>query len=173
MTQHGAGEQLVVLAAAGATQITCFSGVTVPVLLRTEWYATALATALGLTPSPDLQPDGGVLPQCVFFIHEYALRTVVGNNRLMEDQVLHLLFHAPSIRIVPASAGGAAAVGLDYALVQYEHEPPLVYLANWALVSDAATVERAVLVFQRMHAVALDNERSRDLLMEYVAVYDR
>lgn len=172
MTQHGAGEQLVVLAAAGATQITCFSGVTVPVLLRTEGYTKALAAALGLSPAPELQRDG-VLPRCVFFIHEYALRTVVGNNRLMEDQVLHLLFHAPSIRVVPASAGGAAAVGLDYALIQYEHEPPLVYLANWVLASDAATVERAVLVFQRMHAVALDNERSRDLLMDYVAVYDR
>jgi hypothetical protein len=172
MTQHGAGEQLVVLAAAGATRITCFSGVSIPVLLRTECYSKALADALGLTPSPDLQRDGE-LPQCVFFIHEYALRTVVGNNRLMEDQILHLLFHAPSIRIVPVSAGGAAAIGLDYALIQYEHEPPLVYLANWVLVSDAATVERAVTVFQRMHAVALDNERSRDLLMDYVAVYDR
>lgn len=172
MTQHGAGEQLVVLAAAGATRITCFSGVTIPVLLRTEGYAKALVSALGLAPSPELKCDGE-LPQCVFFIHEYALRTVVGGNRLMEDQVLHLLFHAPSIRIVPASAGGAAAVGLDYALIQYEHEPPLVYLANWVLVSDAAAVERAVLVFQHMHAVALDNERSRDLLMKYVAVYDR
>ncbi|WP_434448720.1 Scr1 family TA system antitoxin-like transcriptional regulator [Lentzea sp. E54] len=172
MTQHGAGEQLVVLAAAGATRITCFSGVTIPVLLRTEAYAKALASALGFAPTPELKRDGE-LPQCVFFIHEYALRTAVGGNRLMEDQVLHLLFHAPSIRIVPASAGGAAAVGLDYALVQYEHEPPLVYLANWVLVSDAVAVERAVLVFQHMHAVALDNERSRDLLMKYVAVYDR
>ncbi|GAA3653089.1 hypothetical protein C8D88_11645 [Lentzea atacamensis] len=172
MTQHGADEQLVVLAAAGATQIICFSGVTIPVLLRTECYSKALAAALGLTPSPELHRDGE-LPPCMFFIHEYALRTVVGNNRLMEDQVLHLLFHAPSIRIVPASAGGAAAIGLDYALIQYEHEPPLVYLANWALVTDAATVERAVLVFQRMHAIALDNEKSRDLLMDYVAVYDR
>ena len=114
-----------------------------------------------------------MLPPCVFFIHEYALKTVVGGNRLMEDQVLHLLFHAPSIRIVPASAGGAGAIGLDYALIHYEHEPPLVYLANWTLVSDAATVERAVAIFQRLHAVALDNERSRDLLMDYVAVYDR
>lgn len=161
-----------VLAAAGATQITCFSGVTVPVLLRTECYAKALASALGFAPTPELQRDG-VLPQCVFFIHEYALRTVVGGNRLMEDQILHLLFHARSIRVVPASAGGAAAVGLDYALIQYEHEPPLVYLANWTLASDAATVERAVAIFQRMHAVALDNEKSRDVLMEYVAVYDR
>lgn len=172
MTQHGAGEQYVVLAAAGATRITCFSGVTIPVLLRTESYAKALATALGLSPAPELQQDG-VLPQCVFFIHEYALKTVVGGNRLMEDQVLHLLFHALSIRIVPASAGAAGAIGLDYALIHYEHEPPLVYLANWALVSDAATVERAVAIFQRLHAVALDNERSRDLLMDYVAVYDR
>ncbi|HUQ59550.1 Scr1 family TA system antitoxin-like transcriptional regulator [Lentzea sp.] len=172
MTQHGAGEQLVVLAAAGATRITCFSGVTIPVLLRTECYEKALAEALGFAPAPELQSDG-VLPQCVFFIHEYALRTAVGNNRLMEDQVLHLLFHAPSIRVVPESAGGAAAVGLDYALIQYEHEPPLVYLANWMLASDLETVERAVAVFRRMHAVALDNERSRDLLMEYVAVYDR
>lgn len=172
MTQHGADEQYVVLATAGATRIICFSGVTIPVLLRTECYAKALADALGVSPAPELLQDG-VLPPCVFFIHEYALRTVVGNNRLMEDQILHLLFHAPSIRIVPASAGGAAAIGVDYALIHYEHEPPLVYLANWALVSDAATVERAVLIFQRLHAVALDNERSRDLLMDYVAVYDR
>ncbi|MCG8926838.1 Scr1 family TA system antitoxin-like transcriptional regulator [Lentzea sp. CC55] len=172
MTQHGAGEQLVVLAAAGATSITCFSGVTIPVLLRTECYAKALTRALGFAPTPELRQDE-VPPRCVFFIHEYALQTVVGGNRLMEDQVLHLLFHAPSIRVVPASAGGAAAVGLDYALIQYEHEPPLVYLANWTLASDAATVERAVHIFQRMHVVALDNERSRDVLMQYVAVYDR
>ncbi|MEU7480317.1 Scr1 family TA system antitoxin-like transcriptional regulator [Lentzea sp. NPDC042327] len=172
MTQHGAGEQYVVLAAAGATRITCFSGVTIPVLLRTECYSKALTAALGLAPTPELLRDG-VLPHCVFFIHEYALRTVVGGNRLMEDQVLHLLFHAPSIRVVPASAGGAAAIGTDVALIQYAHEPPLVYLANWVTASDTATVERCVCAFRRLHDVALDNERSRDLLMEYVAVYDR
>lgn len=172
MTQHGAGEQLVVLAAAGATRITCFSGVTIPVLLRTECYSKALTAAQGIAPTPELLCDG-VLPHCVFFIHEYALRTVVGGNRLMEDQVLHLLFHAPSIRVVPASAGGAAAIGTDVALIQYAHEPPLVYLANWIVASDTETVERCVHAFRRLHDVAFDNERSRDVLMEYVAVYDR
>lgn len=171
MTTHGA-EQFLVLAEAGATKITCFSGVTIPVLLRTEEYAAALAHQLGLAPAPELDRRS-VLAKCDFFIHEYALRTKVGDMRLMEEQMLHLLFRADVIRVVPADAGGAAAFGLDYTLIQYAHDPPVVYLANFVLTTNRETVERAQLIFDRLPALALGNEESREMLMHYLAEYDR
>ncbi|GLZ33956.1 hypothetical protein Lesp02_61440 [Lentzea sp. NBRC 105346] len=171
MTTHGA-DQFLVLAEAGAVRITCFSGVTIPVLLRTEEYAAALAHQLGLAPAPELDRRT-VVAKCDFFIHEYALRTRVGDDRLMEEQMLHLLFRADVIRVVPASAGGSAAFGLDYTMIQYLHDPPVVYLANFVLATDAETVQRAQLIFDRLHGLALHNEGSREMLMNYLAEYDR
>ncbi|TWP45802.1 hypothetical protein FKR81_38165 [Lentzea tibetensis] len=171
MTTHGA-EQYLVLAEAGATKISCFSGVTIPVLLRTEEYAAALAHQLGLAPAPELDRRN-VLAKCDFFIHEYALRTRVGDDRLMEEQMLHLLFRADVIRVVPADAGGAAAFGLDYTMIQYAHDPPVLYLANVVLATDQETVERALMIFERLRDIALDNEDSREMLMSYLAEYDR
>lgn len=180
------------LAEASALAITSFDLATIPGLLQTEDYARALLRQLGLTPQDEimpavrarigrqamLRPYSG--PYCTFFVHEHALRMKVGADRVMEDQLLRLIFQATSprcvIRIVPSSVGGAGALSANSKLIEYADEAPLVYTETdltRTFATQSQAIARSRLIFDRLGQLALPRQESRTLLMDYLAEYDR
>ncbi|PRY36110.1 helix-turn-helix domain-containing protein [Umezawaea tangerina] len=180
------------LAEAAAESITSFDLATIPGLLQTEDYARALLDQLGLTPPDEvgpavrarvarqamLRPYSG--PFCTFFIHENALRMKIGGDRVMEDQLLRLIFQATSprcvIRIVPASVGGAGALSAGCKLIEYPDSVPLVYTETEmtrSFSTEPQAIARSQLIFERLDQLAIMRQPSRTLMMEYMAEYDR
>ncbi|MGW6445298.1 helix-turn-helix domain-containing protein [Lentzea sp. NPDC055074] len=108
-------------------------------------------------------------PECVFFVHELALRMKLGDARIREDQYLRLLFNTHILRIVPADI---CAFRSPVTLYEFGKASPVVYSESetaqvWA--QDSVAVARARRLFQRLDAVALDAEQSKRMLAEYVS----
>ncbi|MEU7476008.1 helix-turn-helix transcriptional regulator [Lentzea sp. NPDC042327] len=171
----------VAMAEAMATAITTYDLLTVPGLLQTEAYSEHLYRATGIATEQQIaglvqvrQDRQTVLrrhdrPTCMFYIHELALKQQVGDDQVMEDQYLQLLFNAQLIRIVPEEVLANSA-GLW--LFEFEKATPLAYnetdLAQ-LFVQDPAAIARTRLTFHRLGKVALDAEQSRSKLAEYVS----
>ncbi len=110
-------------------------------------------------------------PECLFYVHELALQFRLGDAQLMEDQYLRLLFNTHILRVVPANVRSAAFQS-KCTLYQFEKADPIVFSeTNTAQVfaQDSAAVERGKRLFERLDAVALDEEQSRSKLAEYVS----
>jgi len=121
-----------------ATDIVDVQWAVLPKLLHTEGYAQALlgreagtsdavrarlARQAVFTRSPP--------PRTVFFVHEPALRALIGGVDVMCDQVHHLLKmsirRSLELRIIPSSAGHAGQVG-SFTLMESGEFGPVVYL---------------------------------------------
>lgn len=166
-----------------ATKITSFDIMTVHGLIQTERYAHELFVETALE-APHLvekfvrfrmerqaimrRPES---PECLFFVHELALQTQVGGAQVMEDQYLQLLFNAHRLRIVPAKFR-ALAVQSKCTLYEFEKLPPIAYtetdLAK-VFVQDSAAITWSRKLFDRLDAVALNEEQSKGMLAEYVS----
>jgi transcriptional regulator with XRE-family HTH domain len=108
-------------------------------------------------------------PTCLFYIHEHALQTQVGDAAIMEDQYARLLFSAHLIRIIPV---GAPVVATNCTLWEYEKSMPVAFIEGDLVnvfVQDPGAIVRARLLFDRLAEVALDEEQSRSKLAEYVS----
>jgi hypothetical protein len=107
-------------------------------------------------------------PTCLFYVHEHVLQTRVGDDRIMEEQYLKLLFNARIVRIVPA---GAPVIASNCTLWEYEKAKPVAFSENSlakVFVQDPAAIVRTRLLFDRLAEVALDEEQSRSKLAEYI-----
>src|SRR5688500_6836318 len=104
------------MAEAQAKKITCYDVLSVPGLVQTPEYAQELLGSGRKTPE---QVEKGLKwrmerqailkrvqnrPECRFYVHELALQLRVGDERIMEEQYLRLLFNTHILRIVPMSA---------------------------------------------------------------------
>ncbi len=163
------------------TQMHSFEPVYIPGMLQTANYARALFQAGGR-----IEPDrmdylvearnarSGVFdkpkpPQCMFFVHEHALRSPVGGPRVMNEQLLHLLFlggrRECAIRVVPASAGADGMVCGSFLIFGYKEDPPLVFLEH-ATTSEFLENDYEVTnyrsILNRVASVALDGAQSRE-----------
>jgi hypothetical protein len=165
-----------------AKKIFAYEILAIPGLLQTEAYARALFVEAGKVP---LDVEKGVKlrmerqsiwqrpyrPECVFYVHELALQMRVGDAKVMEDQYLRLLFNAHILRVVPANVRG---ITFDSKCTQFEFAkaPPVAYAETglakvWAQDSPAIAWSRSL--FERLDAVALDEEQSKNRLAEYVS----
>jgi transcriptional regulator with XRE-family HTH domain len=166
-----------------AKKIIAYDVMTVTGLLQTEAYAhelfveTGLETPENIKKGVELRMERQAVmrkpnrPECVFYLHELALRMTIGSAQLMEDQYLRLLFNTHVLRIVPASARTAALLS-KCTLYEFEKALPVVVTpTDTAMVfaQDSAAVERTRRIFERLDAVALDEEQSRRKLAEYVS----
>ncbi|WP_394613462.1 helix-turn-helix domain-containing protein [Lentzea sp. JNUCC 0626] len=164
-----------------ATKITSLDIMTVHGLLQTRGYAQELFVDGQIEAPEDIErfvqarmerqtimrrPNR---PECVFYLHELALRMPFGNAVLWEDQYLHLLFNTHILRIVPASV---SAFRSACTLYEFGKASPVVYsetdTAN-VYAQDSVAVARTRRLFQRLDAVALDAEQSKRKLAEYVS----
>lgn len=159
----------------------------VPSMLQTENYAATLIGCEGLHPKDAKYRINARMDrqeqlerrQFGFFIHEQALRLPVGNDRLMNEQMLKLVLVAEhpwiSVRIVPTSAGAGSWLGSEFVLFHYADARPLVYLENGPLGLFLEDHEYVVTHRKRLAAisdVALDRGQSRELLATMASEFD-
>ncbi|MCX2954953.1 helix-turn-helix domain-containing protein [Lentzea sp. NEAU-D7] len=169
------------MAESTATSMFNYDTLTVPGLVQTERYADALYRAAGVAVQDRIpalvqarMDRQAVLrrhdrPDCLFYIHELALRQQVGDAQVMEDQYLQLLFNAHIIRVVSADVLVNSA---GVRLWEYEKAMPIAYTETdltQVFVQDRGAIARTRLIFDRLAAVALDEEQSRRKLAEYVS----
>jgi transcriptional regulator with XRE-family HTH domain len=174
-----------------ASAIQSFECSYIPGLLQTEDYTRALITDAGLVPREVIEPRVGMRkdrqallrgyrpPQTVFFIHENALRLPVGNDAVMNDQLLHLVFASSrphiSLRVVPTKAGARGAARA-FVLLGYSKAKPLVYLEHDAaslFLDGSRYVDSYRDNMSRLASAALDEDESRRWLAELANEHDR
>ncbi|SDJ56248.1 Helix-turn-helix domain-containing protein [Lentzea albidocapillata subsp. violacea] len=168
------------MAESTAIMITSYDPQAVPGLSQTPEYADSLYRMGGYIVEERIptvvkfRMDRQVIlnrhdrPTCLFYIHEHALQTQVGDAQTMEDQYAKLLFGAPTIRIVPATA---KLVATSCVLWEYEKAMPVAFTSTdlaKVFVQDPGAIARTRLLFDRLAEVALDEEQSRKVLADYV-----
>ncbi|MEU7479602.1 helix-turn-helix transcriptional regulator [Lentzea sp. NPDC042327] len=166
-----------------ATKITSYEPMMPPGLFQTRRYAQALLEEGGIEEPEDVRrylearmERQSLLrrhdrPECVFYVHELALQVRLGDDQLMEDQYLHLMFNTHLVRLVPAHVR-AAAPQSKCTLYEFDKAPPIVFSETdmaQVFAQEAGAVQRARRLFRRLEAVALDAEQSKTRLAEYVS----
>jgi hypothetical protein len=168
------------MAESTAKTIRSYDTRAVPGLLQTRDYADGIYRLTGFVTEdriPTLvqfRTDRQAIlrrhnrPVCMFYVHEHALQLQVGDQKVMEDQYLRLMFNTHILRIVPAEAAVASS---GCVLWEYEKSNPVAFtetdLAK-VFVQDPSAIVRTRLLFDRLAEVALDEEQSRSKLAEYV-----
>jgi transcriptional regulator with XRE-family HTH domain len=173
----------IAMAESMATKITAYDVLTVHGLMQTKPYARALLTETGRNAEEEIEEfvqlrmerqsiwRRSYPPECIFYVHELALQMRLGTAQVMEDQYLRLLFNTHILRIVPAEAR-TAALHSKCTLFEFDKASPVAYtesdLAN-VFAQDGDVIARSRKLFERLDAVALDEEQSRIKLAEYVS----
>lgn len=173
-----------------AISIWNYESMILPGLLQTSNYAQALilrsanlgAGAVDLRVRARMSRQSMLhrqnAPECVFYIHEAALRTLVGSHRVMEDQLMHLVlltnWRKIVIRVVPFSAHGASWLRGQFMIMDYQKFRSVVYVEqeiSSLFLDDPAPVATYRLMVERLDEVALDGEQSQALLAELAGNY--
>jgi len=171
-------------AEAQAKKITCYDVLSVPGLIQTREYADALLSTGRKTPA-DVQKSlrwrmdrQAILsrvqnrPECRFYVHELALQLEVGDERIMEEQYLRMLFNTHILRIVPMSAGPGPIRMSPRMLFHFEKLIPVAYsetdLGN-VFAHEGAAIADSREFFKWLDALALDEGQSHSLLANYVS----
>ncbi len=167
-----------------ALTVAAYEPLTIPSLAQTEEYARALGgdeavVEARLSRQDVLRRPGG--PEVVLYVHEAALRLVVGGRQVMREQMLRLTaMHGRERtrpRLVPFSAVADAALRGPAGLLTFAAPVrPVVYVET-----DAATVfhddPRVVALckakMRQVERVALSVEQSREVFARWAEVYDR
>ncbi|HEX6341776.1 helix-turn-helix transcriptional regulator [Umezawaea sp.] len=175
-----------------ALTLTSYDTMVVPGLLQSVAYAKALLETTGANGFDDVD-DLMVArldrqehlraredSRSTFYLHEAALRLVVGGPRTMHDQMMRLAFMCEwphlTLRVVPFTAPGHPALRYSSALMTFpRHAKPLVYAE-----SDLTTVfleeERAIAFYEEkqsvLDALALSAEQSHAVFRHWANVYD-
>lgn len=174
-----------------AAASTSYEPQVIPGLLQTEGYIRALTAERW----PDWNIDLAVRirtdrqeimhrwspAQFTFFIHEHALRLVVGDPVVMHEQLIALVLldalpHI-TIRVLPASTGLHSLFGGAFRLLEYTQHPPLVYLDGYAgaglFLEDQDYVDSYRQLIPTMADVALNGGQSREFFADLANEYDR
>ncbi|MGW4212289.1 helix-turn-helix domain-containing protein [Lentzea sp. NPDC004789] len=171
-------------AEAQAKKITCYDVLSVPGLIQTREYAEALLSTGRKTPadvdkSLRWRMDRQAIlsrvqnrPECRFYVHELALQLRVGDERVMEEQYLRMLFNTHILRIVPMSAGPGPIRMSPRMLFHFEKLIPVAYsetdLGN-VFAHEGVAIADSREFFKWLDALALDEGQSRSLLANYVS----
>lgn len=174
-----------------AETIESFQPVFIPGILQTEDYARALFYDLGF--DDPMVVENGIRnrlarrivltrndpAQCTFLVHEHALRGMVGSSKIMNDQMLHLVFASGrpqcSIRVIPASLGARGNTLSSFQIFGYAEDSPVVYLEQETTSTflesraDLATYRRTA---QRLANVALSDAQSREFFTRMASEYE-
>jgi hypothetical protein len=167
-----------------ARTLTTYEPLVIPSLAQTEDYAFALTRDRGATEArmarqETLRRPGG--PETVIYIHEAALRVVVGDSKVMRDQMLRLTLMCGwariSLRIVPMSAASHTALRHSATLLTFA--APVKSLAY--AETEAATVfhddPTAVQAYEdkmrQLERLVLTPAQSRDVFARWADAYDR
>jgi transcriptional regulator with XRE-family HTH domain len=174
-----------------ASHMENFEPIFIPGLTQTEGYARELFRDLGREGqvvedavrnrmnrrSILTRPDPAL---CSFYVHEQALRMLVGGPQVMYEQMLHLLFltNRPqcSIRVVPVSAGAGGMATGPFVIFNYREGAPVVYVEQQTTCDFLESRKDLVgyrSALNRVASVALDEARSRQLIASLASDYER
>lgn len=120
-------------------------------------------------------------PELTFFIYEAALRSPIGGNQVMNEQMLHLAFLSDrpglTIRVVPFSHGSFAAYAGHFWLMEFPDHGPMLYVENAfganVIIEEAAEVRLSRRYLSKLAEAALTRGQSRELLAHLASEYDR
>jgi transcriptional regulator with XRE-family HTH domain len=119
-------------------------------------------------------------PRCTFFIHERALRTVVGNAQLMHEQLLNLVLSSNMsrccIRIIPDSVPSLRTFASPFFVMEFGDHPAVVYTDTYAagiFIDDRVGVEEHYLIAASLEQHALLEGDSREWLVQMASEYER
>ncbi|MFF0528366.1 helix-turn-helix domain-containing protein [Nocardia amikacinitolerans] len=172
---------------AAATELHFFQSLVVPGLLQTADYARVTEDAFLPTDTPaeidrrvSLRMQRTTLitrrhrpVRVEFILHETALCTVVGSDRIMAVQLRHLADIGTrdniSIRIVPCRAGLPTGGAVPpYIIIDFPHDEPSVVYTEGAIgtmiFEDVEDVTRFRSIHDKIRCAALEELPSRDLL---------
>jgi transcriptional regulator with XRE-family HTH domain len=174
-----------------AAHIHSYQPTYIPGVLQTPDYARAVFEESGLDEPFSIEDGirarmgrsalliGPKSPRCMYFIHEHALRMLIGSARVMNEQLLHMLLLGNraecAIRVVPTSAGGRGLVNGAFQVFDYKEDPSLVYLqhettSQFLETDEEVTRHRSIL--KRVATVALDGPESRKFLADLASSFD-
>lgn len=166
-----------------ARTITVYDPFTVPSLVQTEDYALELTgdpevTAARMARQAQLRPSPR--RRMVVYVHEAALRMVVGSPKVMRDQLLHLVlmggWHNTTVRVIRISSGLRTPLQYPGTLLTFD-EPckPLAY-AETGSATVFHDAPDAVSIYENqmryLDTVALNPEESRKKLSSWTGLYD-
>ncbi|MFD9895960.1 Scr1 family TA system antitoxin-like transcriptional regulator [Amycolatopsis sp. NPDC059027] len=176
-----------------ASAMFCYDPDYVPGLHQTEDYARAMqedqphltAEKIDLIVNSRLdrqrllrEPDS---PCCAFFIHERALRTIVGNAQIMHEQLQYLMLSTSlshcSIRVVPEATPAGRARRSPFRVMEFpEPRPAMAYAevdAANLFIEDRPAVEAYYCLVTQLEQCALNEGQSRDWLIRLADEYER
>ena len=187
----GGSLQSLIFHESSATHSIIYEPLAIHGLLQTSEYARAHITAVDSNSAEDWVagvvrtrmkrrqvlhlPNPG---RFLFFIHEQVLRLRVGTDKVMHEQLLHLVLTAAldnvTIRIVPSAVG---ALGGAFRLMEFHESRPIVYLddlrVGGLILEDPGYVNCYYKFVPTLAAVALDEGESREFAANLADEYDR
>jgi transcriptional regulator with XRE-family HTH domain len=118
--------------------------------------------------------------QCTLWVHENALRSMVGGPQVMAEQMLHLLFASSrpqcSIRVIPTLVGCRGLSNGSFEIFRYAEDSPVVYVEH-EITSEFLENGEALLAYQaildRVASVALTETASRAFIGSMASEYER
>lgn len=175
-----------------AIELASFESVFVPGLTQTPEYARALFDETGVIPDDQMEMQVRARmarqelvkrlnpPLFTFYIHEHALRIMIGDPQIMHVQLLHLVFLTSRpqclIRVIPASSRGQGLTNASFMFMRYTEHGPSVWVdtptASLFLdgPADVAFYRRTL---ERLDRAALNEGESRQYLADLANEYDR
>ena len=167
-----------------ATRIASFEAMTVPGLLQTGDYTTALLRESQHVPTSQIPArvaaslarqnlfSGDHPPVFTFYVHEFALRLPVGGPAVMAGQLHHLLRMATrpqvSIRVVPQAAGALAGTARPFTLLEVPEFRPVVHL-DGLFVEKSGEIGVYDSILGRLDEVALSVPESQESIAALAA----
>jgi transcriptional regulator with XRE-family HTH domain len=175
-----------------AAAIDSYELIVVPGLLQTEDYTRALLQESGMYAGDSIEfrvrarMDRQGLqrrsdpPHCTYFLYESLLRTPIGSNKIMHEQLLQLVFLSSwqhcVIRIVPVSAGGGGLAQGPFRLMSYADHDPVVEIEQDAVtlfLDRKPHTDYYRKVLNRLDRLSLDEGQSRRVLADLTSEFDR
>ncbi|WP_328442916.1 MULTISPECIES: helix-turn-helix domain-containing protein [unclassified Amycolatopsis] len=174
-----------------ATRVISNSPTALPGMLQTEDYVRTLYEMSGRYTTDRLQlliqarMDRQRLlqrtnpPDCLYFVHEHTLRSILRDPALMHEQLQSLVLatNLPhcTIRVVPASAPPYHLVGSRFTIMEFAEHPAVAYEETFAaglFIDDRVAVEGFYILRTRLEQVALSERESREFLIRLTEEFD-
>lgn len=177
---------------ATATSVVNFEPMLIPGPLQTREYARAVFEFAGIVQAERIEaalearmarqevarrPDP---PDYVFYVGEAGLRAKVGSNKIMNSQLLHLVFLTSrpqyQIRVVRNDAGPFGVWCGMFMLMGFREHAPVVYLETLGssfFLERPSDVEIYRDVLKRLDRVALDAGQSVEWLAQLASDFDK
>lgn len=175
-----------------ASTIDCFELIFIPGITQTREYARALLVGGRVLDPASIDNRVEIRmcrksvltrsypAQCTLYIHENALRLQVGGPKVMQEQMLHLLFVGGrpqcSIQVIPNAAGVLGAAPGAFYIFGYDEGSPVVYLEHQTtseFLESRAELDTYRDVLKRLASVALPEAESREVIVWMASEYER